>query len=1048
MPVNGWLLIKEPGSILTDQSARMWKGEGNQNSFSQELRQRGQATVQLVIYAGDTYAPTRGTQIFLQEQTASGFVTVFSGLIQDIENQYTAGTAGDHYVIITAVSFESIFDTVYTQPGQFVNQSCGTIVTALFNAYENGSPVTLGTISAGPTIPLFTTDTGTKLADIFSQLATTAQFTWFVNPVTQQLNFVAPSSVAAPITLHSTDILWDTVNWKMNGQDYRNRQAVRISPEAFQHSKEFFIGTGQKSFTLLRPVEEALIAYITLSTPNSAFGLFSGNPAPGDTATIGVFSGSWQAGHVYALDGQIIVDGYVQKVTFAGTSGASQPPFSTVTGATTVDNTVIWTCQGPSGLNTGTETYTFVAALDNTQFGQVLIGVNAAATCQNFVDAINSTTSLKGITFSLPTWEGSLCNATFFSATTIVVTNKSAGTGWIASLTSSSANFGWSNTVTSGGTSPQGSVGNGQPATITIQVYAAGTSTAAPALAYTKGSNVVNLATPLNKGTNLNVEYTRQDVGVIEVENTALVNALAVVSGGTGKYQQITDQSDSLVATSTAAGLQLAQQALAANSTAPQTFEFETYVTGLLCGQTLPVSLTLPSGASAILNGNWVIESIDAQLQPLTYADGSRSYLPGAGHFRYAIKAINIQQIGSWLDFWAQQGGGGSGGGGGGTAGGGTSGSSSASTSFGTFLYGGSGYDGSVVLDGTQTYTAAAITTTGAAPTLTYSLGRDIYPSTLTVSAGITLNTKWFRIFCQSRLNVDGIISIAGVVGGNGGNGVGSAGGAAGLSGGNGGGVNLGTINSLMGGVPVPNAGGGGNGSTGAGGVGGTGSTGDSGINPGNRIITPAAGAAGPTGGTGGAGSAGAGGGVAAASTGGAAGTVGRTLPYEPNSAILFAPWQGSGYQIFSLSPSGGGAGGAGGGGGDGASPGGGGGGGGAAGGAGGVIIIAASQIIVSASGQITAAGGNGGRGGNGANSGGLGGNVGGGGAGGGGNGGPGGVIILIYFSLSNAGAINVQAGNGGATGTPGTGIGTGATGVVGTAGVAGPAGVLISLRG
>jgi hypothetical protein len=81
---------------------------------------------------------------------------------------------------------------------------------------------------------------------------------------------------------------------------------------------------------------------------------------------------------------------------------------------------------------------------------------------------------------------------------------------------------------------------------------------------------------------------------------------------------------------------------------------------------TLPASITLPTGSSTFLNGNWVIESISAQYVPGIPHGSATPWLSGPlgyGHFRYTCKCVNINQIGSWLDFWAQLGGGGSAGG-------------------------------------------------------------------------------------------------------------------------------------------------------------------------------------------------------------------------------------------------------------------------------------------------------------------------------------------------------------------------------------------------
>lgn len=63
---------------------------------------------------------------------------------------------------------------------------------------------------------------------------------------------------------------------------------------------------------------------------------------------------SWAASTSYQV-GQIIgVGGYTQMCTTAGISGLTIPTFATTTGATTVDGTAVWTCQGiPNPWGTG-----------------------------------------------------------------------------------------------------------------------------------------------------------------------------------------------------------------------------------------------------------------------------------------------------------------------------------------------------------------------------------------------------------------------------------------------------------------------------------------------------------------------------------------------------------------------------------------------------------------------------------------------------------------------------------------------------------------------
>lgn len=785
-----WLIVNEPSTGLTDQSHYLFLGDGAEHTFNTQVRQRGTANYTMVVSTEDpeavsTYEPTVGSPMFLYDQTLAGYTLVFAGLIQTFKNRQI-GTGGDRYIDVTATSLEVIFDEVYAEPQQFLNQTCGAMVALLFGRYCLGSQVSLGVVQDGATLPILNANYE-KLSDLFDQFATTSGFVWGVDPQTQQLYFCLPSNSASPFSLTSALAQWDSINWGLDAADYRNRQAVRLSYDAFTHSAETFLNDGsgaQQEFTLMRPVDQVSNAWVTFSTPNAAIGLFSGQPAVGDTVTTGPASGNWQASHVYGTGGVIVVDGFVQKVTsvtLPGDSGSTMPTFSQVTGGTTTDNQVIWTCQGPLGLGTGEQTYTFCGPdqsssspfngqwlpnsayasaaelfllgesvqqsgggtsgasepiwndtiggttsdgtitwtclgpwLDNTQFGLVLIGSNDVNTCQNLADAINANAAVRGVTFSLPTWENSQGNAINVASVSFVFEQKGPGTGYISSLSFTGSAFAWVSggspnlgvSATFGGTSPQGSLGTNEGATIDLQVYAVGTNTAAPSLSYTQGSPVVNLATPLSKG-NLVVEYTRPDGNVIEVEWTALVTALAAQTYGTGKVQQISDQSSQgLIATSSAAGLQLAQQALAAYDVPPQEITIDLLPPGIIAGQEITLAFT---GAMAIINGTYFVEEVAGQLVPCwPWMDSADA--PGAGHYRYTVKLINVTQIGNATDFWLQLGGAGGSGGGGAGGGGGGGGSSLVATSGGQMATGGAALtEGGVNDRGANDYAPSAL---------------------------------------------------------------------------------------------------------------------------------------------------------------------------------------------------------------------------------------------------------------------------------------------------------------------------------------------------
>lgn len=781
-----WLVVNEPGIGLTDRTPYLFKGEGAQHTFNNQVRKRGNANYTMFVSKTNPYTPTYNSPMFLYDETPAGYTCNFAGFIQSFTNRQI-GNQGDRFIDVTAVSLESIFDTLYAEPQQFVNQTCGQMVTALFGKYAIGSPIIQGLISDGATIPIFNVPDGTYISDLFTQFATTSGFVWGINPQTQTFYFCLPSAVIAPFVITGNLPLFETITWGYDGADYRNRQGIRLSNDAFTHSVEFFQndGTGtQQTFQLLRAVDQVVNCWVTLSTPNTAEGIFSGQPNPGDTITTGPAQGSWQGpAHVYSYGGIIVVNGFVQKVTTpsagGGTavSGSSQPTFSTITGTTTVDGSVIWTCQGPIGLGTGQETYTFCQDdlsssspyngqwlptsvygafaevfivggmvqqsgggisglvepiwnntiggttgdgtitwtclgpwLDNTQFGLVLIGANDVQTNQNLVDAINSNIVTRGTTFSLPTWENSQGVAVNASSVGFTFQQKGPGTANVSNLQFTGSAFSWVTgtsphvtvAATTGGTSPQGSLGSNEGATISLQVYAVGTNTAAPALSFTQGSSVVQLATPLSKG-NLCVEYTRPDGNVIEVENTPLIAALAAETYGSGKNQRFSDQStQGLIDVSSAAGLQFAQQALAAFNVVPQKFSFELFIPGLTPGQEVTFALT---GYYSILNGTYFIQEVRGELIPgATFPWINQAVVPGGGHYRYTVSLINIAQIGDYLDFWEGINGGG------GSGGGGSAGSNLVATSGGTVPSNGQALTTGGVNDrGASSYTPTAL---------------------------------------------------------------------------------------------------------------------------------------------------------------------------------------------------------------------------------------------------------------------------------------------------------------------------------------------------
>ncbi len=672
-PGTSWLYIKEPGGFV-DRSSYLDLRAKAKHSFTSTLRNRGTADLPLWIKAGDSWMADpntfRGLQVYLYDQPPAGAELVFAGTVDKIEVEWI-GIAGDREVTVHLVSFEQCFDALLIPPQAFFYEKAGDIFSSLFGSVANGVPVVLGTVTAPFVVNSLTCDWN-RLSETFGQLATLATCIWGVDLPSLSAYLKPVSTTASPYAIQSADVVYGSVKWEQNRQDYRNRQIVRISIDAFSPSSELFYngGTLPWSFNLRRPAEQVSAAWITLNTQNTATGTFSGQPSPGDTVSIAypqtgsIFN--WAPDAIYQT-GQVIIDpsNHVQKCTTAGISGNAQPTFND-SGGTTSDGPgtpnpqglggVVWTdlgISGPGGI--GASVYTFEAALDNTSWGQVQIGPTAGASCQNLADAINNNQAVAGQTFSWPTWENPLINATSpVSGSTITIQNKPAGAGYIAALATTSSAFSWSGAQTSGGSTTGG--------TSSLNVAENGSSNTANVY-YTPGSSVVSVASlPAGFGGAVQIQYKRYAGDCIICEDTADVLLRAAAESGTGKYQQLVSDTSN---TSNTSGLQECQSTLAAFDVAPISFSFTAWKPGIMPGQLLSISFATgkPTGLSTLMNGNYVVQEVTAELIPARpYVN--QSVIPGGGHYKYTVTVIDENQIFGYLEFWQGLGGGGSGGGG------------------------------------------------------------------------------------------------------------------------------------------------------------------------------------------------------------------------------------------------------------------------------------------------------------------------------------------------------------------------------------------------
>ncbi len=381
-----WLLINEPSLGLISRSNYL--DENNPASFTLQQGSRSTASIPLVIHAGDDYAATLGAPVYLYEFVEGGSsagVCVFAGTIDTIEITWD-GDRGDRRAVLNCVSLEQVFDVLIVPTVSHFGQTTDFIVHWLLENYCQDAPVIVGTIDAGPVIPEFTLDFE-SVSGVFDRLAVIAGTIWGVNPVASEFSFRAPDAVASPFTLASNQVLWETMDWQWNRQDFRNKQSLRIAFEAFFPQYVSFPGNGiQTIFTLPFRIDKLTFTALTTSTQNTGTATFTAQPVDGDTALLNT---------------------------------------RTYTFKNVLDNRIPWQIQ-------------IAATLPGTiqNFCDAINGNPAPGT--------------PGVAYSLPTWANDALTADAPLGLTLTVRSGYAGAG-SNPLATTSAGFTWSGATTSGG---------------------------------------------------------------------------------------------------------------------------------------------------------------------------------------------------------------------------------------------------------------------------------------------------------------------------------------------------------------------------------------------------------------------------------------------------------------------------------------------------------------------------------------------------------------------------------------------------------------------
>lgn len=274
-------------------------------------------------------------------------------------------------------------------------------------------------------------------------------------------------------------------------------------------------------------------------------------------------------------------------------------------------------------------TYTWRTALDNTQFGGVLIGGTASACCQNLVDAINNSGNGKGTRYSLPTWTHFTCQAEASSTNLLVIARAPGTPGNAIAIGGTTSHLTLAGALLIDGVdginTPQ-EVGVADVDTDKDWYYAPGEA------------GLFNGTGPMAIGRYAVVSYRPVGGDVVAVEDTSLIAAVAAVDGTTGVSEDLAADTNILTA---AAALDTANGLLGAYKTPSTTIRIILDQPGILPGQL--VTLAMSSAPFTRLNGNWLITEVAG-----SYGGNLR---PG---FRYALTAITGARIGTWLRGWEQ----------------------------------------------------------------------------------------------------------------------------------------------------------------------------------------------------------------------------------------------------------------------------------------------------------------------------------------------------------------------------------------------------------
>lgn len=299
---------------------------------------------------------------------------VFAGTIDEPEATWYSNEGG-HSTKFACVSLESLFDNVIPRAQAFLDKTTAEIFTALIAPVLIAAPLqtlAIGPIEGGVVVPVFEIDGGTTIKDYLDRLVTIqtdqggTNWAWGIDLTTilPTVFFRPPFPATVTITGAPQEILWESLSLAQNRSDFRDRQGVRVSFDAFTPSSICLTEKEENYPTYLLPFLPAQIVAARITRAKVAEGTaeLATLPQPGDTIRVG-------------------------NITYVFVTAAS------------LDNRIQW---------------------------QIVLGLTADACASNIVDAINANPETAGAAFSFPTWENDLANAEL-DGTGIKLRSKRAG---------------------------------------------------------------------------------------------------------------------------------------------------------------------------------------------------------------------------------------------------------------------------------------------------------------------------------------------------------------------------------------------------------------------------------------------------------------------------------------------------------------------------------------------------------------------------------------------------------------------------------------------